>query len=131
VLYFAECFLSGHSVKYIFTECPDKKHSAKSQTLGKVSVSSSEGGGVDSGADVVGLEDSPVDEHEEADGEEEPAEAFSTAAALVPPVAATLFAGHGGQKTLLPPLWLVNGGREDGGDGRSVCVCFGAAMLVN
>jgi hypothetical protein len=45
VLYFAECFLSGHSAKYIFTECPDKKHSAKSQTLGKVSVSSSDGSG--------------------------------------------------------------------------------------
>ena len=85
-----------------------------------------EDGGVDGGADVVGLEDGPVDEHEEADGEEEPAEAFSTAAALVSPAAAAaaLSAWNGGQKTLLPPRWLVNWGegrREEMG-GASLCV---------
>ena len=30
-----------HSAKYFFAECPDKKHSAKSQALGKVQFSSS------------------------------------------------------------------------------------------
>jgi hypothetical protein len=30
-----------HSAKYYFVECPDKKHSAKPQALGKVLVSSS------------------------------------------------------------------------------------------
>ena len=30
-----------HSAKYCFAECPDKKHSAKSQTLGKVQFSCS------------------------------------------------------------------------------------------
>jgi len=33
-----------HSAKYFFAECPDKKHSAKSQALGKVQFSSSETG---------------------------------------------------------------------------------------
>jgi len=32
-----------HSAKYCFAECPNKKHSAKSQALGKVQFSSSVG----------------------------------------------------------------------------------------
>jgi hypothetical protein len=42
---FTECNIlpGASSGKYCFAECPDKKHSAKPETLGKVLVSSGDG----------------------------------------------------------------------------------------